>query len=88
MSQPQVITYINTNFLYWACNSKSGEGYKVCQLFRPGHFPYMAVVVLKDNRMTIVSRMEGYCDGNVLVQRLGTVVAEFEINLIQARADR
>lgn len=38
--------------------------------------------------MTIVSRMEGYCDGNTLMQRLTTVVGELEINLIQARADR
>lgn len=58
------------------------------QLFRPGHYPYLGVVVLKENRMTIVSRMEGHCDGNVLIQRLATVVAEFEINLTQARTDR
>ncbi|KAK4874597.1 hypothetical protein RN001_013957 [Aquatica leii] len=88
LSNTDVITYINTNFLFWGCSAKSGEGYKVCQLFRPGHYPYLAVVVLKDNRMTIVSRMEGYCDHNVLLQRLATVVAEFEINLIQARTDR
>lgn len=48
----------------------------------------MAVVVLKDSRMTIVSRMEGYCDGHVLLQRLSTVVSEFEMHLISARQDR
>ncbi|KAF5285862.1 hypothetical protein FQA39_LY04323 [Lamprigera yunnana] len=88
LSHPEVITYINTNFLFWGCSSTSGEGYKVSQLFRPGHHPYLAIVVLKDNRMTIVSRMEGYCDHNILLQRLTTVVTEFEINLVQARSDR
>lgn len=88
LSHTDIITYINTNFLFWGCSSKSGEGYKVSQLFRPKHYPYMAVVVLKDNRMTIVSRMEGYCDSNILLHRLTTVVAEFEINLVQARTDR
>lgn len=88
LSERSVIQYIDTNFLFWGCNMKSGEGQKVCQLYKPGHFPYMAVVVLKDSRMTIVSRMEGFCDANLLIQRMSTVVGEFEINLIQARADR
>lgn len=88
MSQGQIITYINTNFFFWGCVAKSGEGTKVAQLYKANHYPYLAVVVLKDNRMTIVSRMEGFCDANTLIQRLRTVVAEFDINLVQARADR
>lgn len=88
LSHAEVIHYINTVFLFWACSVKTGEGYKVTQLFKPSHYPYLSLVVLKDHRMTIVSRMEGYCDPQVLLQRLQIVVAEFEINLIQARADR
>lgn len=83
-----MITYINTHFFFWGCSIKSGEGYKVSQLYKPSHYPYLAVVVLKDHRMTIVSRMEGYCDSNELIHRLGVVVSEYEINLVQARADR
>lgn len=83
-----MITYINTYFFFWACSVKSGEGYKVSQIYKPSHYPYMAVVVLKENRMTIVSRMEGYCDANELIQRLGVINAEYEINLVQARALR
>lgn len=88
LSQPQVITYVNTNFFFWACGIKSGEGNRVAQLYKTSHYPYLAVVVLKDSRMTIVSRMEGFCDANTLIQRLSSVVAEYEINLVQARADR
>lgn len=67
---------------------KTGEGYKVAQLFKPSHYPYLSVVVLKEHRMTIVSRMEGFCTPQLLLQRLQFIVTEFEINLIQARADR
>ncbi|KAI4456063.1 fas-associated protein [Holotrichia oblita] len=47
-----------------------------------------AVVVLRDGRMTIVSRMEGYCEAALFVQRLTNVVREFDVNLRQARQDR
>lgn len=88
LSNAELINYININFLFWACSVKTGEGYKVAQLFKPSHYPYLAVVVLKEHRMTIVSRMEGFSTPQLLLQRLQFIVAEFEINLIQARADR
>lgn len=88
LANAAVVSYVNTNFFFWGCSVKSGEGGRVVQLYKSSHYPYMAVVVLKDNRMTIVSRMEGFCDANTLLERLSVVVAEYEINLVQARADR
>lgn len=38
--------------------------------------------------MTIISRMEGYCEPGIFVQRLTNVVREFDVNLRQARQDR
>lgn len=38
--------------------------------------------------MTIVGRLEGFSEPELLLQRLRTIVNEFEMNLIQARADR
>nr|XP_022916877.1 FAS-associated factor 2 [Onthophagus taurus] len=88
LSNSQVIIYINTNFFFWGVGASSGEGYKVTQLYKPRNYPFLAVVVLKDSRMTIVSRMEGYCDPEVLMQRLMGVVTDYDINLRQARQDR
>jgi FAS-associated factor 2 len=51
-----VIRYINTRTLFWACNVKSGEGYKVAEALKSGSYPFLALIVLKDNRMTIVGR--------------------------------
>ncbi|XP_018328989.1 FAS-associated factor 2 [Agrilus planipennis] len=87
LANEEVISYIN-NFFFWACSTKSNEGYKVCQIFHPKHYPFLSVVVLKDNKMMIVSRMEGYCDGPTLIERLHMVVAENEVNLVRARAQR
>lgn len=39
-------------------------------------------------RMTMVGRLEGFSEPDLLLQRMRTIVNEFEINLVQARADR
>lgn len=74
--------------LFWACSVKSAEGHKVSQSVREGYYPFLAVIVLKENRMTIVGRLEGYNDPDTLIQRLRTIIRENEICLVQARADR
>ncbi|XP_066159363.1 FAS-associated factor 2 [Euwallacea fornicatus] len=88
LSNFEIIRYINSNFLFWACSSKSDEGRRTMNAIRCGQFPFMALLVLKDNRLTTVGRLEGYSSPDLLLQRLRTVVNEFEGILIQARADR
>lgn len=56
LCDPEVIRYINIHTLFWACNVKSGEGYKVAEALKSGSYPFLALIVLKDNRMTIVGR--------------------------------
>lgn len=107
LSNPEIVRYINNNFLFWACSSKSEEGRRTMKAVWPTRFPFMALLVLKENRynlgnnwaahgnqtkwifrMTIVGRLEGNSEPDLLLQRLRTIVNEFEMNLIQARADR
>lgn len=52
----QIIQYINIHTLFWACNVQSGEGYKVAEALKSGSYPFLAVIVLKDNKMTVVGR--------------------------------
>lgn len=56
LCDPEVIRYINIHTLFWACNVKSGEGYKVAEALKSGSYPFLALIVLKDNKMTIVGR--------------------------------
>lgn len=88
LSHPEVVRYINNNFLFWGCSANSEEGRRTMNAVRSGYFPFLALLVLKENRMTIVGRLEGFSDPDLLLQRLRTIVNEFEINLVQARADR
>ncbi|KAI4502289.1 hypothetical protein M0802_002971 [Mischocyttarus mexicanus] len=88
LNDPEVIRYINTHTLFWACNVQSGEGYKVAESLKSGSYPFLAIIVLKDNRMTIVGRMEGTPSATDLILRLRTIIQQNEINLIQARQDR
>lgn len=88
LSNVNVIRYINQNFLFWGCSVNSEEGRKTLNAVKANYHPFLSVLVLKENRMTIVGRLEGYSDPGLLVQRLTSVVNEFEINLVSARADR
>lgn len=88
LSNPEVINYINTHMLFWACSVKTPEGYRVSQSLRESHYPFLAVIVLKEHRMTIVGRVEGLNEPQVLLQHLRTINTDNEICLIQARADR
>ncbi|KAF7286828.1 hypothetical protein GWI33_003885 [Rhynchophorus ferrugineus] len=88
LNDPEVVRYINNNFLFWACSTKSEEGRNTTNALRAGYPPYVAILVLKANRMTIVGRLQGFSDASLFLQRMRTVVSEFEINLVSARADR
>ncbi|XP_046749059.1 FAS-associated factor 2 [Diprion similis] len=88
LGDPEVVRFINTRTLFWACNVQSGEGYKVSEALRSGTYPFLALIVLRDNRMTIVGRMEGSPTPSELIPRLQTIMENNEIGLIQARQDR
>lgn len=88
LSHSDVIHYINSHFIFWACNEASHEGRRAHDLIKASSAPFLAVLVLRDNSMTVVGRIEGYCDPGLLLQRLGAVVSDFEISLVQTRADR
>lgn len=84
----EVVQYVNTHTLFWACNVKSGEGYKVAEALKSGSYPFLAIIVLRDNRMTIVGRMEGTPSPSELISRIQIFIDHNEINLIQARQER
>ncbi|XP_033220467.1 FAS-associated factor 2 [Belonocnema kinseyi] len=88
LGNEDVVRCINMHTLFWACNVQSGEGYKVAEALKSGTYPFLALIVLKDNRMTIVGRMEGTPSPEELIERLQTLVDNNEMNLIQARTER
>ncbi|KAK7469954.1 hypothetical protein BaRGS_00036058 [Batillaria attramentaria] len=88
LCDPQVVSFLNTNMLVWACNTGSPEGYRVSQALKENTYPFLGLIVLRDNRMTAVARIEGPIGPAELVTRLETVMRENEASLVAARAER
>uniref|UniRef100_A0A6A7FY38 FAS-associated factor 2 n=1 Tax=Hirondellea gigas TaxID=1518452 RepID=A0A6A7FY38_9CRUS len=60
LSDAEVRNYISSNnILFWACDVTLPEGYRVSQALRENDYPYLALMVLRNNRMSVVARMEG-----------------------------
>ena len=66
----------------------SGEGYRVSQALRENVYPFLAVIVLKDNKMTLVGRLEGPQEVESLITQMRNIIRESEDYLVVARSDR
>ncbi|KAL3890949.1 hypothetical protein ACJMK2_003218 [Sinanodonta woodiana] len=88
LCNPLVVEFINTDTLFWACNTNRPEGYRVSQALKETTYPFLALIVLRNNRMTVIAKIEGPIESTELVQRLHDVIAENEITIAAARAER
>uniref|UniRef100_T1HYR7 UAS domain-containing protein n=4 Tax=Rhodnius TaxID=13248 RepID=T1HYR7_RHOPR len=89
LTDPEVVDYINSNTLFWACSVDTGEGERVSHTLKISSvFPFIAVIILKDSKMTLVARMEGPTNNSELVSRLGAVVSANITFLDAARSER
>ncbi|GIY86534.1 FAS-associated factor 2 [Caerostris extrusa] len=84
----EVVNFINSSFLFWGCSVNSPEGYRVSQALHENTYPFLAVIVLRDNQMTVVARLEGPTDPEVLIRRLRLIMNDNEASLIAARLER
>jgi hypothetical protein len=85
---PQMRFMSEYNLLFWGCSVESGEGYRVSQAMRESSYPFLALVVLRQNRMMIVARFEGLVTADVLVRRLTEAIRDNEAYIVAARAER
>lgn len=58
------------------------------QALRENTYPFLAVIVLREHRMTVVGRLEGLMQPDTLIQRLQQIMADNEAALISARLER
>ncbi|CAC5409069.1 FAF2 [Mytilus coruscus] len=97
-----VINFINSSMLFWSCDTNSPEGYRdnspegyrgpegyrVSRALRENTYPFLALIVLRQNKMTVVARIEGPIGPVELTQRLERLMNDNETSLVAARADR
>ena len=51
---PELTTFVaERNLIFWGCSLESGEGYRVSEALRESTYPFLAVIVLRQNRMMI-----------------------------------
>uniref|UniRef100_A0A8D1C6R8 FAS-associated factor 2 n=1 Tax=Sus scrofa TaxID=9823 RepID=A0A8D1C6R8_PIG len=84
---PEVISLINTRMLFWACSTNKPEGYRVSQALRENTYPFLAMIMLKDRRMTVVGRLEGLIQPDDLINQLTFIMDANQTYLVSERLE-
>jgi FAS-associated factor 2 len=89
LSSPEFSRFVSdANALFWACSVNSDEGHRVSQALRESTYPFLAVTVLRQNRMMIVGRIEGLVSTPVLIRKLESLIRDNEAYIVAGRAER
>lgn len=89
LTSQEMIDFLNAHaVIFWSCSSSKSEGRRVMHALHAKSFPFMGVIILRDNVMTLVARLEGLMETSVLVNRLQSVIENNEQILYAARASR
>lgn len=88
LSNPETIEYLNRHMLLWGCDVATPEGYRVANSMSAHSYPLMIIIGLRDNKLTLMARLEGSCPPDVFLGRVKQVVKENEMWLNLARSDR
>ncbi|GAB1610638.1 FAS-associated factor 2-like [Argonauta hians] len=89
LCDPNVVNFINSKVLFWACNVSSPEGYRVSRTVRVVKYPFLSLIVLRENNtMTVVARIEGLVDSQELTRRLQRAIEVNEHAVLSIRRDR
>lgn len=88
LSDLNLVEYVNNTMVFWGCSVTTAEGYRVSQALRENAYPFLALIVLRDGRMTVVGRLEGPSTPIQLTAQLQALVRDNEAHLVVARAER
>lgn len=89
LTSPALVDFVaGNNVLFWGCSVNTPEGYRVSQALRESTYPFLAVIVLRQNRMMVVGRVEGSVATGPLVERLEALISDNEAFIVAARHER
>uniref|UniRef100_UPI00358EFDC8 FAS-associated factor 2 n=1 Tax=Myxine glutinosa TaxID=7769 RepID=UPI00358EFDC8 len=89
LCSPDVINFINGRALFWACSVNRPEGFRVSQALREtSSYPLLALILLKEHRMTVVARLEGLVKPRDVISQLTLVMDANEHFLLTERIER
>ncbi|PIO29819.1 hypothetical protein AB205_0118100 [Aquarana catesbeiana] len=84
----EVSQFINSRMLFWACSTNKPEGFRVSQALRENTYPFLAMITLKDRRMTVVGRLEGLIQPQDLINQLTFIMDANQTYLVSERLER
>lgn len=84
---PEVYEYINNNALFWGCSVETPEGFRITKILRTRYEPFVAVVCLRDNRLTVVGRIEGAQTAEAFLQRIRRIINDNTSYVRAARSE-
>ncbi|XP_053573013.1 FAS-associated factor 2 [Bombina bombina] len=85
---PEVTQFVNGRMLFWACSTNKPEGFRVSQALRENTYPFLAIIMLKDRRMTVVGRLEGLIQPQDLITQLTFIMEANQTYLVSERLER
>uniref|UniRef100_A0A4W3JXR4 Fas associated factor family member 2 n=1 Tax=Callorhinchus milii TaxID=7868 RepID=A0A4W3JXR4_CALMI len=88
LCSPDIVSFINTRMLFWACSTSKPEGYRVSQALRENTYPFLAMIMLKEQRMTVVGRLEGLLQPEDFVNQLTFIIDANTTYLVSERLER
>jgi len=88
LSNSDVVRYVTENMICWGCSVRYPEGYRVSEALRESTYPFLAVIVLRQNRMVVVGRREGSIAPDAFITWLEKTIRDYEAFIVAARADR
>jgi FAS-associated factor 2 len=85
MTSPDLINYLQTNTIFWACSKNLPEGQRVYKALRAKRCPFLGAIVYKNARMRLISKIEGPVSAAELLVQFAQLFSENEADLIVAR---
>ncbi|CAG2112805.1 unnamed protein product [Medioppia subpectinata] len=76
------------NVIFWASSVNYTEGYSVSQQLRESTYPFVALIALKNNRMTVVRKLEAITHLEPLLAQLNASVEHNRSSLLQELRER
>lgn len=88
LADPEVIEFISNNMLFWGCDVSTPEGYRVSHTINTRTNPAVVLIGVREHKMVIMGRMEGFCSAAEFIRRLESVINDNKIWLNQERQER
>ncbi|ELT92191.1 hypothetical protein CAPTEDRAFT_228273 [Capitella teleta] len=88
LTRADIKEFFSNQIVFWACSVNKPEGYRVSQALREVTYPFLALICLRQNRMTVIARFQGLMNPEELLEKVQRTIRDNESWLIAARADR